>query len=654
MEILEKNLSLIDKMNKSLAGKIRNLGEIRNSYELKANLAGEYNLAINGMLVHSVNGAEAEAQKIFNQLGADSANKIHIIYGLGLGYMPDYYLEHGSGAVVVYEPDIELIRVVLEIVDFEKQLSAKNFFIASDMEELKIAFELFFRYKTTTDVSCIDYYKYNKKAEYMQFMNDYNTLHSIYSFNYRFHTTTAYKFLYMTYCGLLRRLFTPEIDNYKDIFKGKPAIIVSAGPSLAKNIETLKKAKGHALIFCIGAAYKALYENGITPDFVVLIEKLNTLHHYKFPNNKDVTMIIEPFTHYSALFEADFKRYIMSVSYETVSNHWFEKLKNKKPGDFEAKGTVSYQALSAAKLMGCDPLILVGQDLAFVDGKCYAKGSPFEDLECIKDEKTGEYKILPKDYEKFRDVYCAAQKKYYSEETLDEIVNRNLEKLLKGLTLVDGQNGGKLPTQSGYAMFIKYFEEFASKNNGKNQLINASTGGANIKGFKNIPLKDAVMPYMTGETFDAESVLAQVKPELPDMKTLKTNMISEKEQIEKILPMLETGQSYVKIINLEHLRHKKSTQIALNTLKKALELYCDITNNCYNKNILYRLIATEENAGIKWFLRENKDVSDTKVQEEALGLLKNYYFETEKKCKEAIKTLERNIGYINESSVTKS
>ena len=115
MEILEKNLLLLEQTNKVLASKIKNITEVKNSYELKTNLAGEYNLSINGKLVHSVSGAEKEAEKLFEQLPNESANVIHVIYGLGLGYMLDYYFEHTKGSIIVYEPDIELLRIVFEI-----------------------------------------------------------------------------------------------------------------------------------------------------------------------------------------------------------------------------------------------------------------------------------------------------------------------------------------------------------------------------------------------------------------------------------------------------------------------------------------------------------------------------------------------------------
>ena len=53
-------------------------------------------------------------------------------------------------------------------------------------------------------------------------------------------------------------------------------------------------------------------------------------------------------------------------------------------------------ALIMADFMNFDKIVLLGQDLAYSDASCYAKGSAYEDLECIFDENEKKYKIVPK------------------------------------------------------------------------------------------------------------------------------------------------------------------------------------------------------------------------------------------------------------------
>ena len=57
------NLAVIKNYNKELAKKLEN-APLR-SFELNTNLAGEYNLILDSKPVHSVTGAQAEVDKIY-------------------------------------------------------------------------------------------------------------------------------------------------------------------------------------------------------------------------------------------------------------------------------------------------------------------------------------------------------------------------------------------------------------------------------------------------------------------------------------------------------------------------------------------------------------------------------------------------------------
>ena len=61
-----------------------------------------------------------------------------------------------------------------------------------------------------------------------------------------------------------------------NLFKGHPAIIVSAGPSLEKNIHLLREAKGKAVIIAVDAVLPTLVPAGVIPDIVVVLEANRT------------------------------------------------------------------------------------------------------------------------------------------------------------------------------------------------------------------------------------------------------------------------------------------------------------------------------------------------------------------------------------------
>ena len=56
-----------------------------------------------------------------------------------------------------------------------------------------------------------------------------------------------------------------------------PAIVVSAGPSLNKNIVELRKAKNKAFIVAVDTAVKPLVKAGIIPDLYVVVDVILVL-----------------------------------------------------------------------------------------------------------------------------------------------------------------------------------------------------------------------------------------------------------------------------------------------------------------------------------------------------------------------------------------
>ncbi len=65
------------------------------------------------------------------------------------------------------------------------------------------------------------------------------------------------------------------LDEFKDKYQNKPAIIVSAGPSLKKNIHLLKEAQDRFIIITGGRTLKALIDAGVTPHFVCIIDPVD-------------------------------------------------------------------------------------------------------------------------------------------------------------------------------------------------------------------------------------------------------------------------------------------------------------------------------------------------------------------------------------------
>lgn len=153
--------------------------------------------------------------------------------------------------------------------------------------------------------------------------------------------------------------------------KGVPAIVVSAGPSLSKNIKYLKKAKNKALIIAIDTSVKLLLQEGIVPDIYATIDARKPLELFSDERIHEIPVCVTPY----AIPEAVEKQ--KSSIFFSIGTSYIGRIAERleKPLGFLGDGgTVSQDAFVLAMEAGMSPIILVGQDLAYTDEQTHAEG----------------------------------------------------------------------------------------------------------------------------------------------------------------------------------------------------------------------------------------------------------------------------------------
>lgn len=68
-------------------------------------------------------------------------------------------------------------------------------------------------------------------------------------------------------------VFGPKLSALRAAFKGRPSVVVSAGPSLDKNYELLKGREDKVLIVATDTVLRKLLKNGINPHIVCALER---------------------------------------------------------------------------------------------------------------------------------------------------------------------------------------------------------------------------------------------------------------------------------------------------------------------------------------------------------------------------------------------
>lgn len=157
-------------------------------------------------------------------------------------------------------------------------------------------------------------------------------------------------------------------------FKGVPAIICGAGPSLDRHLPFLREAKNKTLLLAGGSAIKALKSSGVVPHAAAYIDPNPASQLFSRDSLENVpfffSLRLSPEVLKSAkgpkIWAADGQSYPME--------RWFTEQLGIEEPSIDAGWNVATFCISLAAMMGCNPIILIGVDLSLPSGQSYAKG----------------------------------------------------------------------------------------------------------------------------------------------------------------------------------------------------------------------------------------------------------------------------------------
>jgi hypothetical protein len=157
-------------------------------------------------------------------------------------------------------------------------------------------------------------------------------------------------------------------------FHGCPAIVVAAGPSLDHEMELLQKASSSALILAGGSSIGALLQGGVIPHFAASVDP-NPAQYSRLRQTEPFCLPI--FYRSRALFEGLFLHKGPLLYLRGGDGYPIVGLMEKSLGvtgkAVDGGHSVSNLLIELAMALGCDPIIMVGYDLAYTDGARYTK-----------------------------------------------------------------------------------------------------------------------------------------------------------------------------------------------------------------------------------------------------------------------------------------
>lgn len=508
--MFQKNLEAVRIKNPELAERLEKIDI--NSIDGIDVLEAESNdliISYKNTLLHSAIDPVREAKTTVNRTIKNelSKNDIQIVFGLGLGYLFKRAYVTSESKIFIIEPFIEVIRFVLEHVDFSNELSDKRVYLTDNVGDIynKLQKEFLsgdrieFLFLNQTAILSQELLQ-NLTLKTSQIMesrgNDENTI---------FHLCNEW-----THNFVLNLVKFPEgrpLGFFEGKFTDKTALIIAAGPSLSEDIEKIKENRNKFTIIAVGKVLKTLLDADIIPDFAVFadaksielqiqgiesaLEKINLILLSKADN------IIFNFKSKSKIFY-----FIETDSLAKL----FEDTINETPGFYKAGSSVAIISYYIAKALGFGHIVFSGLDLAFIEDKIYSNG------EKIEYDEEGNIKLL--------------------------INNVNYS---KKLIYVKDKDGREIPTRYDYAWFIRQFNEIFAEEINLARVTNTSLKGAYIKGMEYISLTD-VLKTLPDLKPDTDEIISTVFKETEDIWD---------SAIGKLCPKLQQAVQEFEIISLE-------------------------------------------------------------------------------------------------------
>ncbi|EID9963275.1 motility associated factor glycosyltransferase family protein, partial [Campylobacter coli] len=489
MTILEKNIqALLSGVNEPLGNKLLNF--IQNKTCSRFNIDENLNIYDKTHNVFMYENLEEELNFFYQSILEKTPRYPFVcIYGIGNALLIKNLAKHYKH-LFVFESEIELFILALSTIDLSEELCSGKIYLV-DIEEERVDIQLLILFDMKDMFEYLSLYEmFVNNSFYKQFCEKTwcetdefckknieivirdSGLNSNLSFQSYFH------FLQNIPSMLESIPFQRILSQRKNKFDN--AIVVSAGPSLAKQLPLLKACQDKAVIFCADGALSMLEKEGIVPDYVTNLDFTDlAMKFFQNKENKTSLNMLSCATHPSLVHFLDNKSVVLR------DDPLYQRFNLNDFGYIDTGTHVSHFSYTLALALGFKNIIMIGQDLAFdKEGNSHSKGFDF-----------GE--------------------KFSGEENIDK------------LKIPAYAGKGEVLTHTTWNDYRIKLEYLFACNDQKAKFYNATEGGARINFTEELSFKEC-----------CEKLLTKEKPKFELPKSLTKNrsdklLVKFKEKIQK-------------------------------------------------------------------------------------------------------------------------
>ena len=440
-----------------------------------------------------------EAERLCKKIDFHKENLI-VVFGLGNIELLQYlYKKTDPGTkITVFEPNLDVLVYCLKNYNLSDYISSPKFgFLFGNDEMLTRQIITYFTgswenlVQNLQVVSLPNYYVYQEFQQRIMHIISEKIQHVLLTLGNSL--DDMLDGLDNHYKNIDASINANSYEEFSQKFKGYPAIIVASGPSLDKNISELTKAIGKALIISCDASYTTCIKNGVKPDAIACIERGVATYNAFFKDRTfhDGLVLVGPSLLWPELHEKfPGKQLLFAKNYVGLEGWWDQHFENSKFIDMGHSCATA--AFAFAREAGCDPIILIGQDLAFTDDKRHS--------DSVQEDGFKTNNVLKEKAKKRNNLW------------------------------VESIDGGKVRTTEIFNLFRYFFETEALRGG---TIIDATEGGALIHGTKIMKFSEALEKY------------CQKKLPYSLSKLLKDRYISKEERLAKYEKILESTDEMI-------------------------------------------------------------------------------------------------------------
>jgi len=405
-----------------------------------------------------------EASRVVEGIDARE-HGVLVALGFGVGHHARAVAETlgGSGVVCVFEPDLGLLRAVLERVDHSAWLSRSHVVFFDDAEDSAAVSRAAHGSEAVFGLG-VRFVEHGPSAARLG--ESATVFGKSMAKAVAALRTSVVTTMVQTEITVRNGLMNAEhyvaragngdegIRDLENLCEGRPAIVVSAGPSLRKNIRLLRDpaVRERCVIIAVQTVLKTLLAEGIRPHFVTALDYHELSRRFyeglTALDVEGVTLVAECKVN-PAVLDA-WPGALRTPADETLELILPEELRGNH-GAIRSGSTVAQLCYFLARHMGCDPVLLTGQDLAFTGGLYYGEGAaihrvwapelgPFRTLETL------EWERIARARKSLRAVEDAEGRELFTDEQMATYLTQ-FERLFaedaeRGLSVIDATEGG--------------------------------------------------------------------------------------------------------------------------------------------------------------------------------------------------------------------